>query len=91
MSFPLPLPGTAAREALGDLSTVAEILNPSNLARMSSFEHALSTARRAIAADPAINRINVICLRQENDERWLITVGPRGGWKRLFNFGTGRQ
>lgn len=33
--------------------------------------------------------VNIVCLRA-NDERWLISIGPRGGWKFLWSFGTGR-
>lgn len=90
MSFRLPRPCTVAREALGELSDVAEILNPANIERLPEFSTALRNARRFLATEPAAKRVNIICLRAD-DQRWLISVGPRGGWKRLWNFGTGRD
>jgi hypothetical protein len=89
MSFRLPLTGTAAREAMGDLAHVAEVLNPANLHRLVDFSSALRNARRNFPA--GAKAVNVICLRSQNDERWLISVGPRGGWKKIWNFGTGRD
>jgi len=90
MSFRLPTSDHPAREAIGDLAHVAEILNPANAAKLPCFREALVQARRTIEADRSIRAVNVICLRAD-DERWLVSVGPRGGWKRLWNFGTGRN
>lgn len=89
MSFPLPLPGTHAREACGDIAALAEILNPANAALLPDFGEALRVARSDLAAMPTARAVCIVCLRG-NDERWLIRVGRRGGWKRLWNFGTGR-
>lgn len=90
VGFKLPSSDHPAREAMGDLASVAEILNPANLAKLPEFSRALSQGRRAIAdANGAIKGINYICLRAD-DERWLITIGPRGGWRKLWNFGAGR-
>lgn len=89
MSFSLPLPGTPAREALGDIEHVVEVLNPANAARLPCFRAAICAAKRTLEGAPAGTRVNVICLRGD-DERWLISVGKRGGWRRIWNFGTGR-
>jgi hypothetical protein len=88
MSFSLPLAGTAAREALGDLVHVAEVLHPANVGRLPDFREAIANGRRTIAGSDA-SHVYVICLRGD-DERWLISVGRRGGWKKVWNFGTGR-
>jgi hypothetical protein len=88
MSFLLPTLGTPAREACGDISALAEILNPANAARLPDFHDAVRSARRNIATMPEARALFVICLRGD-DERWLIRVGRRGGWKRVWNFGSG--
>lgn len=91
--FKLPLPNTPAREAMGDMQHLVEVLDPRNLNKLPDFKTALRSACAAFADDaaagrPMIKQINMICLRA-NDERWLIGVGPRGGWRKLWNFGTG--
>lgn len=87
MSFPLPLPGTSAREACGDMAHLVEILDPRNVAKLPDFRGAISSSRKSFPA--GAKSVNIVCLRA-NDERWLISIGPRGGWKFLWNFGTGR-
>lgn len=88
MSFSLPLAGSAAREALGDLASVAVILDPANVGKLPDFRAAVCAARRTLEAEPLARRVNVICLRAD-DERWLVSVGRRGGWRKLWNFGRG--
>lgn len=88
--FRLPTADHPAREAMGDIAHLVEILDPRNAARLPDFGEAIRSARRTIASAPAARRVNVVCLRGD-DERWLVSVGPRVGWKRLWNFGTGRD
>lgn len=88
MGFALPLAGSAARDAMGDIAHVVEILRPANAARLPDFRGAICAARRTLEANPAASRVNVICIRGD-DERWLVSIGRRGGWKRLWNFGRG--
>ena len=90
MSFALPLAGSAAREAMGDLAHVAAILHPANIGKLPATFEAVAQAKRTLAACPAARRVNAIVLRGDSDERWLISIGPRGGWKKLWNFGNGR-
>lgn len=87
MSFPLPALGTPAREACGDIAHLAVVLNPSNLDRLPTFGEALRMTRANFPA--GAKAVNVICIRAD-DERWLISVGPRGGWRLVWNFGCGR-
>jgi hypothetical protein len=90
MSFPLPPADHIAREHY-DLATLAEQLDPANVARLPDFRAAVANARRSIdASNGAISGMTVVCLRGD-DERWLVHVGPRGGWRKLWNFGTGRH
>jgi hypothetical protein len=88
MGFALPLSGSAAHEAMGDVSHVVEILSPANAHRLPTTIEALGAARRLLAAAPSASRVNAIVLRGD-DERWLISIGRRGGWRKLWNFGSG--
>ena len=87
--FHLPAANHPTREALGDIAHVAELLAPANAGKLPDFAEAVRAGRRTIEANPAASRVNIICMRA-NDERWLISVGKRGGWRKLWNFGTGR-
>lgn len=90
--FHLPPQDHKAREAMGDMAHVAEVLNPANLGKMLVTWQAVREARRMFDGDgikPA--RVFFIILRGDSDERWLISVGPRGGWRKEWNFGNGRN
>lgn len=89
MSFSLPLAGTKAREEMGDVAHVAEVLAPRNANRLVPFAAALRMGRN-LAGERGVKRVSIICMREDSDERWLISVGRRGGWRKLWNFGTGR-
>lgn len=93
MSFRIPTAAAnpEAREAMGDIAAVAEILDPRNVARLPATFEAVAMAKRTLAGVSAASRVNVIVLRGDTDERWLISVGPRGGWRKLWNFGSGRD
>ncbi|MDE2103787.1 MAG: hypothetical protein KGL39_41500 [Patescibacteria group bacterium] len=87
MSFPLPPAGSFAREAMGDVAYVAEVLDPRNIAKLRDYRQAV---RETVANFPkGAKSVAVICLRAD-DERWLIQIRPRGGVRKLWNFGTGR-
>jgi len=68
---------------LRDLFDVSDLVSWRTLP---TFPQALRGARATVAGDPAIAAVNSICLRANGDV-WLIKVGPRGGWRRLWNFG----
>lgn len=82
----LPLTGSAVRD-LFDIAHLAEVADPKNRAKLVTFREALSNARRAMEADKAVRSVVTFAFRA-NGELWLIKVGPRGGWKTLWNFGT---
>lgn len=90
MSFPLPPLGSAARELMGEVSTIAEILAPENVSKLMPIWQARKSALRSFEAMPAAKRIAMVILRSDSDERWLVSFGRRGGWKKVWNFGTGR-
>ena len=88
MSYRLPLTGTPVRELFA-MEDLVEILNPANLAKLPCLRQAISQGRKTIeASNGAIKSVAYICLRA-NDDRVLITVGARGGWKQRWNFGNG--
>lgn len=93
MSFLLPPASHPAREMLGDMVSLAETLNPANSASLLSTLQARRAAERAFEADAtgAMRRICFVIIRADNDERWLISFGKRGGWRKEWNFGNQRR
>jgi hypothetical protein len=93
MSFRLPPVDHPAREAMGDVATIAAILDPRDAHLLRTTWQARRDALNAFEADTsgAMSRINFVVIRADSDERWLISVGRRGGWRKLWNFGTGRD
>lgn len=87
--FHLPTVNHPAR-ALIDVAHVAEVLAPANAAKLLSTLQARKAAERYFEAEPAARRVVYIVLRADNDQRWLISFGRRGGWKKEWNFGNGR-
>ena len=87
--FLLPPQNHPAREMLGDMANLVEVLDRRNLEKMPAFEQAIRIGRRTLAGNPEAKRAFIICLRAD-DERWLISVGPRGGWRKEWNFGAGK-
>lgn len=85
MSLRLPLTGTATRDLI-DTRHLAEIASPANRMKLPTFREALAAAKRTMSADKAIRAVHTYCLRA-NGELWLVRVGPRGGWKKQWNFG----
>ena len=51
-----------------------------------TFRNALIACRNTISSDPVSNGANSVCIRSDG-EIWLVSVGPNGGWKKLWNFG----
>lgn len=49
------------------------------------FRDAMRSAA-AMFEDRAVSSVNLVCRRMDG-EIWLVQVGPKGGWKRLWNFG----
>lgn len=90
MSYRLPLTGTAARATLDDMGMayVVELLAPANVADLPEFGAALRSVRANFPK--GAKAVLSLCLRSD-DERWLIQIGPRGAWRKVWNFGTGRH
>jgi len=88
MSYKMPPEGHKARALMGDLAHVAEVLDPANIKKLESFPLARRAANKFFEENPAARAIVKIVMRCD-DERWLVSYGPRGGWKKLWNFGKG--
>lgn len=91
VSFRIPTQDHPARAHLDDMHYVAECLNPANLGKLPDLADAIRRGRKAIADTPGCRSVTLICLNSSNDERWLISVGSRGGWRKIWNFGDGRS
>lgn len=88
MSFRLPTADHPAREMLGDLAHVVELLAPENFGKLPDTMMARRMAAETLAAAPMARRVTFI-IRRCCDERWLVSFGRRGGMRREWNFGRG--
>lgn len=91
MSYPLPPATHKARELLGDMAWVAKQLDPANASKLPAIWQARRQALDSMEAQPAIRRMAYIVVRADTDEKWLVTFGRKGGWRKEWNFGTGRN
>ena len=88
MSFKLPPQNHKARELMGDMATLAVTLDPANAAKLPAIHQACSLARKSFeACSNSFPRICYVILKYDTCERWLISVGPKGGWRKEWNFG----
>lgn len=89
--FALPPLTHKARELMGDLATLAEQLNPANAGKLLPVFKARHVAMAAFeGAGLKPKRVAMVILRYDTDQKWLVTFGPKGGWRKEWNFGTGR-
>jgi hypothetical protein len=86
VGFIIPPQGHEARE-LAPIHELAEKFHPANIGRLWGFQEALRETRKNFPR--GARSVALVCLRAD-DERWLISVGPRGGWRKVWNYGTGR-
>lgn len=82
MSLRLPTADDSRRDFI-DIAYLAEM---GATKRFPTFREALSSARRTVAADFTIREAHSICMRADG-EVWLIRVGIKGGWRKVWNFG----
>jgi hypothetical protein len=81
----LPPQDSAIRECF-DTAHLAELCAPENRLKLPTFREALSNAKAFFLENKSVRNVNSVTLRADG-ELWLIQVGPRGGWKVLWNFG----
>lgn len=87
--FHLPTTNHSARQLI-DVAHIAEILNPANAIKLLPLWKARGIAMQTFASQPAARRVALVIVRADTDEKWLVTFGRRGGWRKEWNFGTGR-
>lgn len=92
--FAIPTEGTKARELMGDISHVAELLHPDNRHKLPSFGEALRKGRRymAEAGKSGASRVVFVCYGNCNVPSQygriiLLSVGRRGGFRKEWTFG----
>ncbi len=90
--FDLPLTGTATRELMGDIAHVVDLLDPKNRNKLPTFGEALRKGRRFMAENKSAKRVTFVCYGNCNvpsqyQRIILLSVGPRGGFKKEWDFG----
>jgi hypothetical protein len=90
--FNLPLTGSATRELMGDIAHVVECLDPKNRGKLPTYGEALRKGRRFLAETKAAKRVTFICFGNCNvpsqyQRIILMSVGPRGGHRKEWDFG----
>jgi hypothetical protein len=79
MSLKLPASNSPIRE-LFDIADLAD------WHKLPTFGQAWRGAKAFLQAEPAARAVHSIVIRATG-EIWLIRVGKRGGWNRIWNFG----
>lgn len=85
MSHLLPPQGHPARDMF-DVQSLVDIAEGRVPVPAQRFAVRRS-AERFLAANPAARRVVSFYLNGSNDQLELVSVGPRGGWKREWVFG----
>ena len=87
MSLALPLSSSPLRQ-LFDVAHLAEMAAPENRFRLATLKDAKASARRTFeAAGRAARGVHAIYLAADGS-LVLAYFGPRGGFRKLWNFGT---
>lgn len=85
----MPLDDRLARE-LFDLPSLVETLDPKNVGKLLVTWQARRRALDFFDTCKDARRVSFVVVRAESDERWLIPIGRSGGYRKEWNFGTGR-
>ena len=90
--FNIPATGTAARDMMGDLTHVAELLHPDNRLNLPTFGQAVIRGRLYMASEKQASRISIVCYGNDNKRSQrgrilLISIGRKGGWRKEWDFG----
>jgi hypothetical protein len=79
-------PVSSPVRSLVDVDALAQLGTERAWSTLPTFPEACRKAVEFLAAEPAARRVHTLCLRASG-ELWLVAVGPRGGWRRVWNFG----
>lgn len=85
MSLKLPVSSSPLRE-LFDVADLAALADIQVRMKLPNLQQAKMSARNTFANDNAAKQVNMLVVRA-NGELHLTAFGPRGGVKRLWNFG----
>lgn len=84
----LSLPSSSSTlRNLFDVEALAEIAAPANRSKLRTFREAVTSARQYMATERGAKAVNTICVCADGTLQ-LVRVGPKGGIKRLWNFGS---
>lgn len=86
MSFALPTSSSPLRQWF-DVAELAVMLAPENRQSLPTFRQSLKSAKSFFAAEPTAKALHCVTVRADG-EVCLVRVGPRGGWRKLWTFGT---
>lgn len=87
--FHLPTTNHPARQLI-DVAHIAQILNPANADKLLPIWKARNVALATLETSPAASRVSIVIVCADTDEKWLVSFGRKGGWRKEWNFGTGR-
>lgn len=79
MSLLLPPADHAAREHF-DVSDLV------NWKALPAFRNALASVRRYVMETTSVRFAHALTLRADG-EVWLVRIGKKGGWRKVWNFG----
>lgn len=83
----LALPSSSSPlRALIDVAALAEMAAPENRSKLRTLRDAINSARAFLSAEPTAREVNAVCVTADGHLR-LIRIGPKGGIKRLWDFG----
>ena len=85
MSLKLPASSSPLRE-LFDIADLAALADIQARTKLPTLQQAKMTARNVFATDNAVKQVNMLVIRA-NGELHLMKFGPKGGTKKLWNFG----
>ena len=85
MSLKLPASSSPLRE-LFDLADLAALTDVKNRMKLPNLQKAKFSARQMFSSDDAIRQVHMLVIRA-NGELHLMKFGPKGGTKKLWNFG----
>lgn len=89
VGFKLPPQDHKARTLMGDMAALVVTLDPANAVKLPTTMQARRSALAMMDGDKAIRSVNSVIIRQDTADRWLVSFGRKGGWKKVWNFGNG--
>ena len=86
MSLSLP-PSSSPIRQLFEVSDLAKLASVEERAKLPTHPQAVLAARRVFESETAAKAVHIL-VHRSTGELWLERFGPRGGWTRVWNFGS---